>query len=77
MFKKLFLKWLFEFVGWILVIALALGIVFVVNDLTKTKYLGTIVLATIYFYCSPIINPYINELRNKILKNIGKKEEKK
>lgn len=76
MFKKLFLKWLFEFVGWILVIALALGIVFVVNDLTKTKYLGTIVLATIYFYCSPIINPYINELRNKILKNIGKKEDK-
>lgn len=76
MFKKLFLKWLFEFVGWILVIALALGIVFVVDDLTKTKYLGTIVLATIYFYCSPIINPYINELRNKILKNIGKKEDK-
>lgn len=76
MFKKLFLKWLFEFVGWILVIALALGIVFVVNDLTKTKYLGTVVLATIYFYCSPKINPYINELRNKILKNIGKKEDK-
>lgn len=76
MFKKLFLKWLFEFVGWILVIALALGIVFVVNDLTKTKYLGTVVLATIYFYCSPMINPYINELRNKILKNIGKKERK-
>lgn len=76
MFKKLFVKWLFELVGWILVIALALGIVFVVDALTKTKYLGIIVLATIYFYCSPIINPYINELRKKILKNIGKKEDK-
>lgn len=76
MFKKLFLKWLFEFVGWILVIALAYGIVFVVDSLTKTEYLGTAVLATIYFYCSPKIMPYINELRNKILKNIGKKEDK-
>lgn len=76
MFKKLFVKWLFELIGWILVIALALSIVFVIDTLTKTKYLGTIVLATIYFYCSPIINPYINELRNKILKNIGKKKDK-
>ena len=76
MFKKLFVKWLFEVVGWLLVIGLALGIVFVVNDLTKTEYLGTIVLATIYFYCSPTINPYINELRKKIMKNVGKKEDK-
>lgn len=76
MFKKLFLKWLFEFVGWLLVIALASGIFFVVVDITKYVYIGVIVLATIYFYCSPIINPYINELRNKILKNIGKKEDK-
>lgn len=76
MFKKLFVKWLFEVVGWLLVIGLALGIVFVVNSLTQTEYLGTIVLATIYFYCSPTINPYINNLREKIMKNIGKKEDK-
>lgn len=77
MFKELFVKWTFELVGWILVIALALGIVFVINYLTKTEYLGTIVLATIYFYGSPTINPYINELRNKITKNLGKKKENK
>ena len=76
MFKKLFVKWLFEIVGVILVLALAFGIVFGVDLLTKTDYLGTAVLAIIYFYCSPVINPYINELRNKILKNIGKKEDK-
>lgn len=75
MFKRLFLKWLFEIVGWILVIALALGIVFIVNDLTKTEYMGTTVLATIYYYCSPKIKPYIDNLREKILKNIGKKNE--
>lgn len=77
MFKELFVKWTFELVGWILVIALALGIVFIVNSLTRTEYLGTVVLATIYFYCSPTINPYINELRNKITKNLGKKKEDK
>lgn len=76
MFKKLFVKWLFEIVGVILVLALAFGIVFGVNLLTKTEYLGTAVLALVYFYCSPIIKPYINELRNKIVKNIGKKEDK-
>ena len=76
MFKKLFVKWLFELVGWILVVALGLGIVFGVDILTQTKYLGIIVLATIYFYCSPMINPYINDLREKIVKNIGKKEDK-
>ena len=76
MFKKLFIKWLFEIVGAILVLALAFGIVFGVNLLTKTEYLGTVVLALVYFYCSPIIKPYINELRNKIVKNIGKKEDK-
>ena len=75
MFKRLFLKCLFEIVGWILVMALALGIVFIVNDLTKTEYMGTIVLATIYYYCSPKIKPYIDNLREKILKNIGKKDE--
>ena len=73
MFKELFVKGLFELVGWLLVIILALGIVFGVDALTQTKYLGIIVLATIYFYCSPMINPYINELRKKIMKNIGKK----
>ena len=76
MFKKLVVKWLFELVGAILVLALAFGIVFGVNLLTKTEYLGTAVLALVYFYCSPIIKPYINELRNKILKNIGKKGDK-
>ena len=76
MFKRLFLKWLFEIAGWILVIALALGIVFVVADITKKIYIGIIVLATIYYYCSPIIKPYIDNLREKILKNIGKKEDK-
>lgn len=76
MFKELFLKWLFELVGVILVVALAYGIVFVTGWLTKTEYLGTAVLAIVYFYCSPIINPYINDLREKILKNIGKKGEK-
>lgn len=74
MFKELFLKWLFELVGVILVVALAYGIVFVTGWLTKTEYLGTAVLAIVYFYCSPIINPYINELRKKIVKNIGKEE---
>ena len=76
MFKKLFVKWLFEIVGVILVLALAFGIVFGVDLLTKTEYLGTAVLALVYFYCSPIIEPYINDLRNKIVKNIGKKEDK-
>lgn len=76
MFKKLFVKWLFEIVGAILVLALAFGIVFGVNLLTKTEYLGTAVLALVYFYCSPMINPYINDLREKIVKNIGKKEDK-
>lgn len=76
MFKKLFVKWLFEIVGAILVLALAFGIVFGVNLLTKTEYLGTAVLALVYFYCSPIIKPYINDLRSKIVKNIGKKEDK-
>lgn len=76
MFKKLFVKWLFEIVGGLLVIALAYGIEFVTGFLTKTNYLGTAVLALIYFYCSPTINPYINELREKIVKNIGKKEDK-
>lgn len=76
MFKKLFVKWLFEIVGVILVLALAFGIVFGVNLLTKTEYLGTAVLALVYFYCSPMINPYINDLREKIVKNIGKKEDK-
>lgn len=75
MFKRLFLKGLFEIVGWILVIALALGIVFIVADITKKIYIGVIVLATIYYYCSPKIKPYIDELRNKLLKNIGKKDE--
>lgn len=74
MFKKLFKKWLFEIVGVILVVALAYGIVFATGWLTKTEYLGTAVLAIVYFYCSPIINPYINELRKKIVKNIGKEE---
>lgn len=74
MFKKLFKKWLFEIVGVILVVTLAYGIVFATDWLTKTEYLGTAVLAIVYFYCSPIINPYINELRKKIVKNIGKEE---
>lgn len=74
MFKELFKKWLFEIVGVILVVALAYGIVFATDWLTKTEYLGTAVLAIVYFYCSPIINPYINELRKKIVKNIGKEE---
>ena len=74
MFKELFKKWLFEIVGVILVVALAYGIVFSTDWLTKTEYLGTAVLAIVYFYCSPIINPYINELRKKIVKNIGKEE---
>jgi len=74
MFKELFKKLLFEIVGVILVVALAYGIVFVTGWLTKTEYLGTAVLAIVYFYCSPIINPYINELRKKIVKNIGKEE---
>ena len=39
MFKKLFVKWLFEIVGAILVLALAFGIIFGVNLLTKTEYL--------------------------------------
>ena len=77
MFKELFKKWLFEIVGVILVIALAYGIVFATNFLIKTDYLGIAVLAIIYFYCSPMINPYINELRKKITKNIGKKSNKK
>lgn len=76
MFKKLFVKWTFEIVGVILVLALAFGIVFGINLLTKTEYLGTAVLALVYFYCSPMINPYINDLRSKIVKNIGKKENK-
>ena len=76
MFKKLFVKWLFEFVGAIIVVGLAYLICFLTGVLTKTDYLGTAVLAIIYFYCSPMINPYINELRSKILKNIGKKEDK-
>lgn len=76
MFKKLFVKWLFEIVGAILVIALAYGIEFFTGFITKTNYLGTAVLAIIYFYCSPTIKPYIEELRNKITKNIGKKEDK-
>ena len=76
MFKNLFTKWLFEIVGAILVIALAYGIVFATGWLTKTEYLGIAVLAIIYFYCSPMINPYINELRDKITKNIGKKSKK-
>lgn len=74
MFKKLFVKWPFELVGAILVIALAYGIAFVVGLLTKTDYLGIAVVAVIYFYCSPTIKPYIDELRNKILKNFGKKK---
>lgn len=74
MFKKLFVKWLFEIVGAIIVVGLAYLICFLTGVLTKTDYLGTAVLAIIYFYCSPIINPYINELRSKILKNIGKKK---
>ena len=74
MFKELFKKWLFEIVGVILVIALAYGISFLTGWITKTDYLGTAVLAVIYFYCSPMINPYINELRKKIVKNVGKKE---
>ena len=72
MFKKLFVKWLFEIVGAIIVVGLAYLICFLTGVLTKTDYLGTAVLAIIYFYCSPMINPYINELRSKILKNIGK-----
>lgn len=76
MFKKLFVKWLFEFIGAVLVLALAYGVVFVINLLTNTEYLGTAVLALIYFYCSPIIEPYINDLRSKIVKNISKKEDK-
>lgn len=76
MFKKLFVKWLFEIVGVILVIALAYGIDFFTGFITRTDYLGTAVLAIIYFYCSPTINPYINDLREKILKNIGKKKDK-
>lgn len=74
MFKKLFVKWLFEIIGAILVITLAYGIDFLTGWITKTNYLGTAVLAIIYFYCSPTINPYINELRKKIIKNIGKNE---
>lgn len=77
MFKELFKKWLFEIVGAILVIALAYGISFLTGWITKTDYLGIAVLAIIYFYCSPMINPYINELRKKITKNIGKKSNKK
>jgi hypothetical protein len=75
MFKRLFLKWLFEFVGWLLVIVLALAVGYIVDDITKIQYLGIVVVATIYYYCSPIIKPYIDELRNKLLKNIGKKDE--
>lgn len=74
MFKELFKKLLFEIVGVILVVVLAYGIVFAIGWLTKTEYLGIAVLAIVYFYCSPIINPYINELRKKIVKNIGKEE---
>ena len=76
MFKKLFVKWLFEIIGAILVLSLGYGVVFIVNFLTKTEYLGVAVLSLVYFYCSPIIEPYINELRNKIVKNIGKKEDR-
>lgn len=76
MFKKLFSKLSFETVGVILVLALGYSIDFIVDDLTKTKYLGTAVLSITYFYCSPMINPYINELRNKILKNTKKEGDK-
>ena len=74
MFLKMILKWIFEVVGWLLVMALAFGIVFAVMFLTKSIYIGIMVMATIYFYCSPKIMPYINELREDIFNNVGKKK---